>query len=165
MQVCDKTMHEGGIVEGSRQADGVRQCLGEDNGLVAPREGLVWIAELPEGPGDIGEAPRPEVQAIAEGQMMVLLALYERQPLLQVYSTRGKLSTVVFCSPQCMAGHQQERRILHALGQTEALLGHLPRGLVLSPHEVKPPQPPLDREALWRLSHLLAQLARPSVGL
>jgi hypothetical protein len=34
---------------------------------VAPREGLVWIAEMPEGPGDIGEAPHPQVQAIAEG--------------------------------------------------------------------------------------------------
>jgi hypothetical protein len=92
-------MHEGRIVEGSRQADGVRQLLGEGNCLVAPREGLVWIAELPEGPGDIGEAPHPEVQAIVEGQMMVLLAIIERQPLLQMYSTRGKLSKVVFCSP------------------------------------------------------------------
>src|SRR5262249_37742444 len=144
-------MHEGCIVEDSRQADGVRQVLGEGNCLVAPREGLVWIAKLPEGPGDIGEAPRPEVQAIAEGQMLVLLAIIERQPVFQLYSTGGNLSRVVFCSPQCMAGPHYERRILTAWGQTEALLGHPPRGLVLPPHEVKPPQPPLDREALWRL--------------
>src|SRR5262249_50000067 len=124
-------MQHGRIVEGSRQAEGVRQVLGQGDRLVAPCEGLVWIAELPEGPGAIGEAPHPQVHAIAEGQMMVLLAIIERYPLLQVRSTRGQLSKVVFCSPQRIIGHQQERWVVSALGQAEALLGQLSRRLGL----------------------------------
>src|SRR5262252_10733244 len=132
-------MDEGRIVESSRQTERVRQLLGERDGLVAPCEGLVRIAEMPEGPGDIGEAPHPEIRAIAKGQMVVLLALIERQPLLQMRSTRDQLSKVVFCSPQRIIGHQQERWVVSALGQAEALLGQLSRRLVLRPHQVKPP--------------------------
>src|SRR5262245_64435422 len=99
-------MQHGRIVEGSRQAEGVRQLLGQGDRLITPPEGLVWIAELPEGPGAIGEAPHPKVHAIAEGQMVVLLALIERYPLLQVRSTSKKLSKVVERCPQRTAGSQ-----------------------------------------------------------
>jgi hypothetical protein len=88
--------------------------------------------------------------------MMMLLAIIERQPLLQVRSTRGQISKVVECSPQRMVGHQQERRIVDALGQAEALLGQLPRRLVFRPHQVKPPQTPQDREELRGLPNLPA---------
>jgi hypothetical protein len=71
-------MQEGRKLEGSRQAEGVRQLLGERDRLVGPRQGLTGIAELSEGPGDIGKAPYPHVHAIAPGQMMVLLPIIER---------------------------------------------------------------------------------------
>ena len=112
-------MQPGRIVQGSRQADGVRQLLGQGEGLVAPREGLVWIAEQPQGPGHIGEAPDPEVQAIVEGQGAVLLGIIEGEPLLQVRPSQGQLSQEVHRAPQRMVGHQEERRVVHALGQTE----------------------------------------------
>ena len=149
-------MQHGRIIQGSRQAEGVRQLLGQRDRFVAPREGLFRIAELPEGPGDIGAAPHPQVHAITEGQMMVLLAIIERQPLLQVRSTRGQLSKVVECSPQHIVGHQQERLVVDALGQAEVLLGQLPRRLVFRPHQVKSPQPPQDREEFRGLPHLPA---------
>src|SRR5262245_12596542 len=113
-------MQHSGIVEGSRQAEGVRQLPGEGDRLIVPREGLVWIAEMPEGPGDIGEAPHPKVYAIAECERMVLLAIIERESLLQVRSTWRHLSKVVECSPQRIVGHQQERRVVDSLGQAEA---------------------------------------------
>src|SRR5262249_16093658 len=139
-------MQHGRIVEGSRQAEGVRKLLGQGDRLLTPPEGLVWIAKLPEGPGDIGEAPYPQVHAIAEGQMMVLLAIIERYTLLQVHSTSGKLFKVVECCPQRIVGRQQERRVADALGQAEALLGQLSCRLVLRSHQVKAPQPPHYRE-------------------
>jgi hypothetical protein len=82
-----KVMQQGCIVKSRRQADGVRQLLGQGESLVAPGEGLVWIAEQPQRPGHVGEAPDPEVQAITEGQCAVLLGSIEGQPLLQVHST------------------------------------------------------------------------------
>src|SRR6266702_4098224 len=72
-------------------------------------------------------------------------------------SSRGYLSQKIYGDPQRMMGHQQERRVLDALGQTEALLGQLSRNPVLSPHEIKPPQPPQDREELRALPDLLGQ--------
>jgi hypothetical protein len=62
-------------------------------------------------------------------------------------------------------GLQEEGWIALLLGQAQQLLGQLPRRLVLRPDQIMPLQPPQHREELWRLTHLLAELARPSIGL
>ena len=86
-----QVMHQGGIVKSRRQADGVRQLLGQGERLVDPCEGLVWIAEQPQGPSHIGEAPDPEVKAITKGQRAVLLGIIEGRPLFQVRAPEAAL--------------------------------------------------------------------------
>ena len=44
-------MEAGRIGQGHRQAQGVRQLLGQGQGLVAPPQGLVRIAQAPTAPG------------------------------------------------------------------------------------------------------------------
>jgi hypothetical protein len=94
----------------------MRELLGQGQCLVTALEGLLRIAELPEGPGEIGETPYPEVSAIAEGQMVVLLAIIERYALLEVHAGLAHFSKHVYGDPQRMVSDQEECRIVVMLG-------------------------------------------------
>src|SRR5215813_12855551 len=65
---------------------------------------------------------------------------------------------------QRAVGLLEESRVLGALGQGEELLREFSRRPQLPPDQVKVPQSSQHREELWRLPHLLAQLARSGVG-
>ena len=52
-------MEQGRKVQSRRQAEGVRQLPGQRQRLVAPLQGLVWIAQQPQGHGGIGAAATP----------------------------------------------------------------------------------------------------------
>jgi hypothetical protein len=65
-----------------REAKGMRQFLGQGESLVAPPQGLVWIAKRPQGPGYMGEARYCRVLAAAENMGAVLLGIVEGKGLL-----------------------------------------------------------------------------------
>src|SRR5215467_9313798 len=50
------------------------------------------------------------------------------------------------------------------MSQGEELLPKLQRGPQFPPLRIKTPESPQHRAELWRLSHLLTELARPGVG-
>ena len=58
---------------------------------MAPLQGLIWIAKMPQGPGCIGEAMHPG-SAVLDGEARVLLGVIQSNPLLQVWLRRGQLS-------------------------------------------------------------------------
>ncbi len=59
---------------------------------MAPLQGLVGIAKLPQGPGcKVGEAIHPWVSRI-DGGARVFLGVIQRNRLLQVWPSRGQLS-------------------------------------------------------------------------
>jgi len=94
------------IAQGSRQAVGVGQLPSQGDRLVALCESLIWIAKHPQGLGQIGEAPYPEVKAITEGQRAVHLRIIEGKALFKVRAGRGHLSQLVGSDPQGMVSHQ-----------------------------------------------------------
>ena len=85
-------MEPGSKGQGSRQAEGVRQFLGQGERFVASLQGLVRIAKRPQNQGCNGQAGHPRVKAIAEGMGTVLLRIIEGNALLQVCLGRGQLS-------------------------------------------------------------------------
>src|SRR5467141_1552208 len=60
-------MDPGGKVEGIRQAERMRELLGQGQRLMAPLEGLVWIPQQPERSGHIGEEKHAKVIPKAKG--------------------------------------------------------------------------------------------------
>src|SRR5262249_26888267 len=62
-------------------------------------------------------------------------------------------------------GLEEERWVVDPLGQAETLLRQFPRRLILRAYMIKPPQPKQDREELWSLPNLPAQLPGAGVGL
>src|SRR5262245_12894725 len=63
-----------------------------------------------------------------------------------------------------MVGLEKKRRILQAVGQGKTLLPQFQRCLVLCPYDIEDPQSPQDGEELRRLTYLLTQRSRPSIG-
>ena len=113
-------MNPGRPGQGNSQAKRVRQLLSYGESLVAPPEGLVRIAQRPQGQGPIGEAGYSGVQHGTVGA--ALLRVVEGNPLLQVLSARDTLAKITQSYPQRIVGPQEERRALCALGQGETLL-------------------------------------------
>jgi hypothetical protein len=60
-------MDPGGKVESIRQAERMRELLGQGQRLMAPLEGLVWIPQQPERSGHIGEEKHAKVIPKAKG--------------------------------------------------------------------------------------------------
>ena len=159
-------MQHGGKVQGRCQTGGVRQGLGQGERLAQALQGLVRIAEDPEGQGRTVEATHAGVMPAVEPCVrVVLLGIVERSPLLEVGSGRGKLSAPQQGRPQRVVGFQEERRVVDLLGQAQEPLPQRPRPLVLGAVVIKSPESPQHWKALWRLPHLLAQLLRPGVCL
>ena len=63
---------------------------------------------------------------------------------------QGYLAQPEQAHPERKMGFEAERRVVHPLGQAEALLRQLPRRLVLRAYLIKSPQPKQDRKELWR---------------
>ena len=72
------------MVQGKSQAMGVRQLPGQGERLVAPFEGLVWIAKRPQGRGRKSQGGYSGVKSIEEGMRAVLLRVVEDQALFKV---------------------------------------------------------------------------------
>ena len=103
--------------QGVCQAKEVRQGVGQGERLPRALQGLVRIAEYPQGPGRVGEATHSRVMAaIKQGVRAVLLGIVKGPPLLQVGLGRGKLSSMEQGGPQRVVGLQEERRVADLLG-------------------------------------------------
>src|SRR5262249_14627650 len=109
-------MEQGSRPQGIGQTKGVRQPSSQGQCLMTPLQGLVWIAETPQGPGCIGEAPHPRVSRI-DGGARVLLRVIQCKRLLQVGPSRAQLSKKVQCGPQSHVSQREEISVLAILGQ------------------------------------------------
>ena len=85
-------MDPGGKGEGIRQAERMRQFLGQGQRLMAALEGLVRIPQQPERSGHIGEEKHTKVIPKAKGQRAVLWGIVEGEALLQVRLGSGELT-------------------------------------------------------------------------
>jgi hypothetical protein len=61
-------------------------------------------------------------------------------------------------------GDDRKRGVVSLLRQAQEGVPELARRMQLRPYHIKSPQPKQDRNQLWRLAHLLAQLTSPGVG-
>src|SRR5712692_396864 len=61
-------------------------------------------------------------------------------------------------------GPQEERKVLHALGQMQQLSPQLARCFMLRPCDIKRPQSYQHWEELWSFPHLQRQLSCPGAG-
>ena len=112
-----RLMQHGGKVQGHCQTGGVRQGLGQGERLSQALQGLIRIAEDPEGQGRMAEATHAGVMPAVEPCVrVVLLGIVERSPLLEVGSGSGKLAAQHQGRPQRVVGFQEERRVVDLLG-------------------------------------------------
>ena len=74
-------MESSSKVKGEGQARGMSQFPGQGEGLMAPREGLVWIAKQSQAPAHPGKTHRSSVMPIEEGMGAVLLRIVESKSL------------------------------------------------------------------------------------
>ena len=98
-------------LQGKRQAEGVRQILGQRDRLLASLEGLVRVAKIPQGQGRIVEGRRPRVLPVEEDMRAVLLGIVEGHHVLQVRSRRRKRSHEEQSKPQDPVGLQEEHGV------------------------------------------------------
>src|SRR5262249_5277494 len=103
--------------------------------------------------------------AIAIGQHVVLCRIIEGNRVLQVGAGQGGAPQTKPAGPKHKMRHQEQRLVLDALCELEALLAQLQRRLMFSADDIKYPQVVQDQEMFWRLAELLAQLTGTRVGL
>lgn len=79
-------------IQGKCQTKGVRQLVCQGEGLLAPLERLVWIAQHPQDMG--GEDPASHVRILPIQQSMgtVLLRVIQGHTLLEVGTGRDQLT-------------------------------------------------------------------------
>ena len=110
----------------------MRHLLGQRERLVTPLQGLVWIAQYPQGQAAIGEATHPEIiDAIEEGRAAVLLGIVEGYALREVRLGRPtrpdtRLSPAPGAPPGGRPGRGRWARIEELLRQRPAPSGTPP---------------------------------------
>src|SRR5262245_33080243 len=110
-------MEQGSTAKCKSQVEGRRQLLGQGKSFAGSLEGLVWIAQQPQGPGCKALTNYPRVFPSTErSQGAVLLEIVERDDLLQVRSSLGKLSQAVEGLRQGIMSHEAKSRVLYILG-------------------------------------------------
>ena len=77
-------VQQGSKNPGGGHAEGMRQLLGQGTRGLALLECLVWIAQMPQDPGRIGEAKYPRLSAVEEHMGVGALSVIQGQALLQV---------------------------------------------------------------------------------
>src|SRR5712692_8412590 len=116
-------MEYGSMTQGPSQAKGVRQLLGQGDRRVAPLQGLVWIAEIPQSNGCMSQATHSGVLYGSTVSMRsVPLRVVKSNPLFKVLSARGKLSRIEQSHSQQIVSWHETGRVLYPLGQSKALL-------------------------------------------
>jgi hypothetical protein len=83
---------------------------------VALLQGLVRIAQPPQGHGGIRSGSHPGALSVAEGMGTVPLGVVEGDPLRQMGLGSGELAQIVQGQPEGIVGLHAERRIADPLG-------------------------------------------------
>jgi hypothetical protein len=78
--------------ESMSQAVEVRQLPGEGECPLAPLQGLLWVAQIPEDPGGVGVGIHPKVIPLPEGLGAVMLGVVEGNRLLLVGAGPSEVS-------------------------------------------------------------------------
>ena len=100
----------------------MRQGLRLRQGLGATPQGLVRIAETPQGHGQRPQTAQPGVGLVEQVVGIVLLRVVDGEPVLQVRARRGELAQPQQGIPQDVVATQEERRIALPFGQHQELL-------------------------------------------
>src|SRR5713101_6102607 len=111
-------MECGSPTEGPRQAVGVRQVVGEGEGVVAALDGLIRIAEMPEDTRQKDEACDPRIVAVVQRMGTVTLGIVEANALLEVRSCRRQLAIPQQGIPHRPVALDEERWLLHVLSHS-----------------------------------------------
>src|SRR5215510_8280696 len=116
-------MQEGRTVQRPRQGIRVLQVLGQCQRLVYPLQGLIRIAQEPQGPPGISQAPYSRVYIpVAKRQGMVLMRVVDANALLEMGVRLGERAEIEPACSQGVVGRQEARRVVETLGQAETLL-------------------------------------------
>src|SRR6266540_2988888 len=143
------------------QAERVRQRVRHGQRLLTPLHGLVWIAQHPEDPGQLGAGAvaQPGVLCPTRGAARggVPLGVEEGDPLLQVRTSGGEGTSLGQGLPQGVVGPQEQSEVGLTLGEAKELRRYGLRRLELRPYETERPQTEQHRAMLQGLLRLLTQ--------
>src|SRR5262245_31761156 len=95
LQLCPvsaEPMEIGRIDQDAGQAVGVRELMGQGEGLSTALLGLVWITEKPQRHRQRPKTAQPWVSFVQQVLGVVLLWIVNGEPLLQMRPRRGELS-------------------------------------------------------------------------
>ena len=127
-------------------------------------QSLVRVPQYPEGPSGISSAANTRILANTEYRSTVLVWCVACDGFLQVLAGNRQRAQAEPRRPEGRVGEDRECRIVGMSRQAQQRFPELSRCVQLCPYIIKPPQPIQDRDQLWRLAHLLAQLTSPGVG-
>src|SRR5712691_9376522 len=100
-------------------------------------QGLVRIAEMPQGGGEPGEAKHLAMGCAEVARGTGLLGYVKGETLLQMRAGSIQFPTQEQDIPKHDMGIPEACRVMDTLGQAEYLLRQLPRGLELYPHGIE----------------------------
>jgi hypothetical protein len=103
--------------------------------------------------------------AYAEYWRPALVWRIKGDAFLQVLASSRQCAMPQPRHPKGKVGDDAERGVVGMLCQAQQGFPKLAGCMQLCLYHIKPPQPKQDWGKLWRLAHLLAQLASPGVGL
>src|SRR6185503_1302192 len=126
----------------------MRHFLGEEGGFVDSFQSLVRIAKYPQGQSRNDMGKHPGVMSVQKGMGAMLLEIIDRNAMLEMGSGSGRLAAEEQARSKRIMGLQEQRGILHTLGQSEKLLSQFVRRLQFRPQQIKYPQSPQGREQL-----------------
>ena len=133
------------------------QLTGQREGLPAPLQRLLGIAEHPKRLGRKAQAAHARVMAaIEKGMRAVLTGVIVSDRLLQVCPCGRPISDEGIGRSQRMMRLQKERRVLRAFGQAKQLPSQIQCCLDLPARDVEEEQSPQRREEVRRFSQLTA---------
>jgi hypothetical protein len=114
---------------------GMRQILREPARLLASLQGLIGIAQHPQGEGLKHQGSYPGVLAIGEGECAVLLGIVQCHALGKMLAGLGHLPHTVQRQAQEPVGRQEGGRVPLELGEVQKLLGLVTRLPILAAHK------------------------------
>jgi hypothetical protein len=87
--------------------EGIAERPGQGLGLPAPLQGLIRVAEMPEGPAQVGVTENPGVQAVAEHVPVVFVGVVKCQYLLEMRARRRQIAEVEATGAERPVGRHQ----------------------------------------------------------
>jgi hypothetical protein len=130
------------IGQHNRLTEGMREILGERQGLLAASAGLVWIPQMPQGMGGPDATKHSQIRPDTGDIRAVLGGIIENSALLEVFACQGKFASPKRGPGQLHVCGDAEHRVGLPLGQSEQLLAQRTGLLEIRPHHTHGNQPP-----------------------